>query len=110
MKNIVLFFFLFLLLGSGTLKAQTKEELIAQVLKNKDDVNSLRTIERNGGQDQDYHELNDLYKKMRRKVKRSREEKIIKQNVKAMTEEKGGKKEQNMTTIDTQGRTIHIME
>ncbi|HLR00286.1 MAG TPA: TlpA disulfide reductase family protein [Sphingobacterium sp.] len=110
MKNIVLFFFLFLLLGSGTLKAQTKEELIAQVLKNKDDANSLRTIERIGGQDPDYHELNDLYKKMSRKVKRSREGKFFKQYLKALADASVGKTAKGLTQFDPEGNPVSLMD
>lgn len=110
MKNVVLFLFLFLLLGSGMSKAQTKEELIEQVLENKDDVNALRTIERIGGQDPDYQELNDLYKKMSRKVKRSREGKFFKQYLKALADASVGKTAKGLTQFDPEGNPVSLTD
>lgn len=106
-KNLIVLIFI---LCMGSVGAQSKEELKAQVLENKDDVSSLRLIEKIGGNTPDYNELNALFEKTSRKVKRSREGKFFKQYLKALENTSPDKKALGLTQFDLEGMPVSLMD
>lgn len=104
------FFVLIFILWTSLVLGQSKEEMKAQVLAHKEDVSSLRLIEKIGGNNPDYEELNALFKKTSRKVKKSREGKFFKQYLKALANTSAGKKALGLTQFDPEGMPVSLMD
>lgn len=104
------FFALIFILSTSLVLGQSKEEMKAQMLAQKDDVSSLRLIEKIGGNNPNYEELNALFKKTSRKVKKSREGKFFKQYLKALANTSAGKKALGLTQFDPEGMPVSLMD
>ena len=94
---------LFLGLANLTHAQTDKQALIDQVLSNTDKVESLRLIQRVGGYNPDYQELNTLFKQMDRKVKKSTDGKIFARYLKALKASSVGQKAPGITQFDSDG-------
>jgi len=82
---------------------QSKEEMIAQVKANPKDANSLRLIQRIGGYDPEYVELNNLFKKLDKKVRKSNDGLLFERYLKALKSTQIGKKAPSITQLNLEG-------
>lgn len=90
--------------------AQTKEEMIAQVKANPKNVNSLRLIQKIGGYDPNYKELNDLYKKLDKKVRKTNDGLLFDRYLKALKNTQIGKKAPSITQLDLAGEPYALSD
>jgi len=107
MKKI--YFFLLLLLPS-LLSAQTKEELIKQVNDNPDKIETLRIIQRVGGYNPDYKELEKLFKSLDKTVRKSNDGKIFERYIKTLEKTSVGKKAPGITQFDLNGEPYSLSD
>lgn len=103
---------LFLILTSlpFLLLAQTKEELIKEIKANPKQVESLRLIQRVGGYDPDYKEMEALFKTLDKKVKKTIEGKVFQRYLKNLANVAVGKKAPGITQFDLQGNPYGLQD
>lgn len=89
---------------------QTKEELIANIQANPDKVESIALIQKVGGYDPDYKELRGLFKKLKRKVRKTDQGKIFDRYLKALENSSVGKKAPGITQFDLDGMPYSLSD
>lgn len=108
MKKILIYFTLsllpFLLIGQG------QTDLIQQIRDNPDKVESATFIQRVGGNTPDYDLLNDLFKGLSRKVKKSAQGKYTKHYIDALKNTSEGKKAPGITQFDLAGEPYSLQD
>lgn len=107
MKNI---FFNLLLVFPALLLAQTKEELLLQIKKEPQEISTIRLIQRTGGYDPDYKELQALFKGLDKKVKKSTEGKIFQRYLQALEKSSIGKKAPGITQLNLEGEPYSLQD
>ncbi|WP_245893715.1 peroxiredoxin family protein [Sphingobacterium gobiense] len=107
MKNYI---FTFLLAIPTLLFAQTKEELIAQVKANPSSVETLKTIQRVGGYDPDYKELETLFKGLDKSVRKSKQGKQFGYYLKRLENSSVGKKAPAITQLTPEGDPFSLSD
>lgn len=100
----------FLLSIPVLLFAQSKEELIAQINENLTEASTIRLIQRVGGYDPDYKEMGELFKKLDKKVRKSRDGKIFQQYLKNLQNSSVGKKAPGITQFDVEGNPFSLQD
>ncbi|MDM1050222.1 TlpA family protein disulfide reductase [Sphingobacterium hotanense] len=90
--------------------AQTKEELIATVKANPKDVQTLQTLQRIGVYDPDYKELQGLFKKLDKKVRKSNSGKLFERYLDALKNTQVGKKAPSITQLDLSGEPYALSD
>lgn len=89
--------------------AQSKEELIKQVKENPKEVSTLRVIQKIG-YEPDYKELNDLFKTLDKKVKKSNDGKLFERYLIALKNTQIGKKAPSITQLDLNGEPYSLTD
>lgn len=110
MRNILILFTVFLVAHLQKVEAQNKEQLKEQILQNPNDVNTLKLIYDLAGRDPDYKELEQLYNKMSKSVKKSNEGKYFNRFIKSLKESSVGKKALGITQFDTEGNPYSLTD
>jgi peroxiredoxin len=105
--KVILTYFLGLLFPY-ILFAQSKEELTAQIKANLDKTETAQLIAQLGGNDPDYKEMEALYKKLDRKVKKSTQGKILKRHIDAVKKSSPGRKAPGITQFDLAGEPYSL--
>lgn len=90
--------------------AQSKEDLLTQIEARPDDINTIALIQKVGGYDPQYQELNDLFKNLDRKVKRSTKGKLFKRYLDALENTLPGKKAPSITQFDQYGEPYSLSD
>lgn len=90
--------------------AQTKEELIATVKANPKDVQTLQTLQRIGVYDPDYKELQGLFKKLDKKVRKSNSGKLFERYLDALKNTQVGKRAPSITQLDLSGEPYALSD
>lgn len=101
---------LLFMLVPALLFAQSKEEMIAQVKANSKETSSLRLIQRIGGYDPDYKELNELFKGLDKKVRKTNDGLIFARYLQALKNTQIGKKAPSITQLDLQGEPYALSD
>lgn len=92
------------------LLGQTKDELVANILANRDKVESIALIQKIGGYDPDYKELRGLFKKLNKKVRKTNQGKLFDQYLKALERSSVGKKAPGITQFDLDGMPYSLAD
>jgi len=90
--------------------AQSKEELLKQVKDNPKEVSTLRIIQKIGGYEPDYKELNNLFKSLDKKVKKSNDGKLFERYLEALKNTQIGKKAPSITQLDLNGEPYSLTD
>lgn len=104
-----LFFFILTVLPYF-LFAQSKEDLIKEIKANPNQVETLRLIQRVGGYDPDYKEMESLFKILDKDVKKSTEGKIFQRYLKSLSNVAIGKKAPGITQFDLEGAPYGLQD
>lgn len=107
MRKLILFLFTSLPI---LLLAQTKEELIKEIKANPTQVETIRLIQRVGGYDPDYKEMETLFKTLDKKVKKTLEGKIFQRYLKSLASVAVGKKAPGITQFDLSGNPYGLQD
>ncbi len=89
---------------------QSKEELINQINKQLDQVETIRLIQRVGGYNPDYKEMRVLFNKLDKKVQKTNEGKIFDRYLKNLKNVSVGKKAPGITQFDIEGNPYSLQD
>lgn len=89
---------------------QSKEELINQINKQLDQVETIRLIQRVGGYNPDYKEMRVLFNKLDKKVQKTNEGKIFDRYLKNLKNVSVGKKAPGITQFDVEGNPYSLQD
>ena len=90
--------------------AQTKEEMIAKVKSNPNEQSSIRLIQKIGGYDPDYKELNNLFKTLDKKVRKTNDGLIFERYLDALKNTQIGKKAPSITQLNLAGEPYALSD
>lgn len=90
--------------------AQQKEELIAQVKANPKNIETLQTLQRIGVYNPEYKELQGLFKKLDKKVRKSTQGKIFERYLDALKNTQVGKKAPSITQLNLAGEPYALSD
>lgn len=102
--------FLILILLPFSMQAQSKEELIKEIKANPANNETLRLIQRVGGYNPDYKEMEALFKTLDKKVRKSNEGKIFQRYLKNLSNVAIGKKAPGITQFDLKGNPYGLQD
>lgn len=89
---------------------QEKDELLARIESNPQDINTIALIQKVGGYDPDYKELNRLFRSLDRKVRRSTKGKIFDRYLTALKNTLPGKQAPSITQFDQHGEPYSLSD
>lgn len=90
--------------------AQSKEDLIKEIKANPKQVESIRLIQRVGGYDPDYKEMESLFNALDKTVKKSNEGKLFQRYLKSLSNVAYGKKAPGITQFDLDGNPYGLQD
>lgn len=108
MKKILLYGILFCI--PYAVFSQSQEDLIQQVKAHPDKVESASILQRIGASNPDYRQLEDLYKGLDRKVKKSSHGKFAKHYIDALKKTTPGKKAPGITQFNLAGEPYSLQD
>ncbi|MFD2553980.1 TlpA family protein disulfide reductase [Sphingobacterium tabacisoli] len=94
---------LFLTIIPFLLTAQSKDDLIKEIKANPSQTETIRLIQRVGGYDPDYKEMEALFKTLDKSVKKTNEGKLFQRYLKNLSNVAIGKKAPGITQFDLEG-------
>lgn len=103
-------FFLICILLPLSILAQSKDELIKEIKANPAQTETLRLIQRLGGYDPDYREMESLFKTLDKKVRKSNEGKVFQRYLKNLSNVAIGKKAPGITQFDLEGNPYGLQD
>lgn len=107
MKKIL---FLLLSIAPYFLIAQSKDDLIKEIKANPTQIETIKLIQRVGGYDPDYKEMEALFKTLDKTVKKSSEGKIFQRYLKSLSNVTIGKKAPGITQFDLEGNPYGLQD
>lgn len=94
----------------SVLFAQSKEDLLAQIEAKPEDINTIGLIQKVGGYDPEYQELQKLFKTLDRKVRRSTKGKLFERYLDALKNTLPGKTAPSITQFDQHGEPYSLSD
>ncbi|WP_164122507.1 TlpA family protein disulfide reductase [Sphingobacterium sp. xlx-130] len=107
MKKIL---FLLLSIAPYFLFAQSKEDLIKEIKANPTQIETIKLIQRVGGYDPNYKEMEALFKTLDKTVRKSNEGKIFQRYLKSLSNVTIGKKAPGITQFDLEGNPYGLQD
>ncbi|SKC04642.1 Peroxiredoxin [Sphingobacterium nematocida] len=92
------------------LLAQSKEDLIKEIKANPKQMETIRLIQRVGGYDPDYKEMEALFKTLDKTIKKSNEGKVFQRYLKSLSNVVIGKKAPGITQFDLDGNPYGLQD